>query len=176
MPRVAKKARRPKKTSAVHRQGCCGIFACLMAAGIKVKTATEIEHWRQVCRQEGIVRKNIGNWLGGTHDTERQALLQHLGLTSEPVAYQAKTLQKLLREKNIYQTKAKYIVTVTGHCMFLQTNMRKTKLYLMDQRGTKMKLESHDLSGELKKRVESVWLVTPATSSPQSTASVLCIL
>ena len=159
MPAVARKAKRPKKTSAVHRQGCCGIFACLLAAGIKVKTAKEIEHWRQLCKQNHLVRKHTGNWLGGTHDNERLALLGYLGLQSESVAYKAKTLKKLLREKDIYQTQVRFIVTVTGHCLFLQTNMRKSKLFCMDQRGTRMKLDSDDLSKELSKRVMSVWRV-----------------
>lgn len=152
---------RPRKFAAIQFQGCCGIFACLMAAGIKLKTAAELDSYRLLFKKQRLVRKNMRNWLGGTYDTERLAILRFLRLHVQQVRHKAKTLQKLLRERCIYQTKTQYIVTITGHCYYVRTNHRKTKLFCMDQRGKQMRIKSTDLQRDSYKRIESVLRVTP---------------
>ena len=171
---------RPRKFAAIQYQGCCGIFACLMAAGIKLKTAAELDSYRLLFKQQRLVRKNMRNWLGGTYEMERLAILRFLGLHGQRVRHKAKTLQKLLRERCIYQTKTQYIVTITGHCYYVRTNHRKTKLFCMDQRGKQLRIRSSDLQRDFRKRIESVLRVTPYSHQlrsrlrPRSTFKPLC--
>lgn len=137
-----KHQRKNKKQRAVGKQGCCGLFACLYAVGIHLKTAQDVETYRQLCKEKKLVSAKTASWMGGTRDGERRTILQHFGARFEEVGTTAKTLRKLLMDKNIYQTKATYIVTVTGHCLYLKTNMMKRKLFLVDQRGVHMPRES----------------------------------
>ena len=150
--------RKDKKKRAVKRQGCCGLYACLYAAGLQVKTAATIENFRQKFRDLGLVKKGA-NWTGGTTRLERKNILHHLGVKTEPVSFEAKTLGKLLREKNIYQTKSDYLITVTRHVLFLRTNKTKKKLFLVDQRGVHMKPGEFALDKNLRRRVKDVLLV-----------------
>tara|TARA_B100001758_G_scaffold18277_3_gene12973 strand:+ start:5216 stop:5713 length:498 start_codon:yes stop_codon:yes gene_type:complete len=146
-----------KKKRAVKRQGCCGLFACLYALGIKVKTAEDIEKYRRMCLEKKLVLCPHGKrWLGGTTRWDRTRILNHFGAKVEPVSFQARTLGRVLKEKQIYQTKGDYLVTVTKHVLFLRTNMSKTKLFLMDQRGVRMQLGSDALKRNCGQRVKDI--------------------
>ncbi len=147
-----------KKNRAVKRQGCCGLYACLYAMGLSVKTAEDIEKFRTKFRQQGLVQRRA-SWTGRTTRLERKNILQHLGAKTESVPFAAKTLGKLLREKAIYQTRNQYVVTITGHVMYLRTNQTKTKLFLVDQRGVRMKPGDFALDKNLRQRVKDVLLV-----------------
>lgn len=147
-----------KKNRAVKRQGCCGLYACLYVMGLSVKTAEDIEKFRTKFRQQGLVQRRA-SWTGGTTRLERKNILQHLGAKTESVPFAAKTLGKLLREKAIYQTRNQYVVTITGHVMYLRTNKTKTKLFLVDQRGVRMKPGDVSLVKNLRQRVKDVLLV-----------------
>ena len=103
-----------KKKRAVKRQGCCGLFACLYALGIKVKTAEDIEKYRRMCLEKGLVPCPHGKrWLGGTTRWDRTRILNHFGAKVESVPFRGKTLERVLKDKSIYQTKGDYLVTVT---------------------------------------------------------------
>ena len=81
-----------KKKRAVKRQGCCGLFACLYALGIKVKTAEDIEKYRRMCLEKKLVLCPHGKrWLGGTTRWDRTRILNHFGAKVEPVSFQTKT-------------------------------------------------------------------------------------
>ena len=146
-----------KKKRAVKRQGCCGLFACLYALGIKVKTAEDIEKYRRMCLEKGLVPCPHGKrWLGGTTRWDRTRILNHFGAKVESVPFRGKTLERVLKDKSIYQTKGDYLVTVTKHVLFLRTNMRKTKLFLVDQRGVRMYLGSDALKRNCGQRVRDI--------------------
>jgi len=145
-----------KKQRAVKRQGCCGLFAILYALGIPVKTAQDIEKYRRICIEQKLVHLRSKEWMGGTTMVDRERILRYFGGRGEYHDFKAKTLGKLLKEKSIFQTKSRWLVTVTGHVLFMQTNMSKKKLYLVDQRGTRMSMDSPALKRNLKQKVKHV--------------------
>ena len=150
------------KSAALRHQGCCGIFACVMAAGRRIANSAHAEHYRQLFLKNVQGCRKPPNWMGGTHEWERAAFLLFLGVKHVDVTPQTEevlTLQKLLCSRSMYQTQAQYIVTVTEHCLFVKTNRKKTELYCMDQRGIKMRLCCKEFSRELKKHVDSVWRI-----------------
>lgn len=172
------KPRKPKrknvKTAALCYQGCCGIFACALASGKRLRTGAEAEEYRRLFLSNVAGCRKPKNWMGGTHEWERAAFLRYLGLEHTDVTPREGkhlTLNQLLRRKDIYQTKAQYIVTVTEHCLYLRTNKSKPKLYCVDQRGVNMRLDSEKLKRDLRKRVMSVWRVDGGVESTKSDAS-----
>ena len=46
--------------------------------GYQTKTAAELDSYRLLFKQQKLVRKNMRNWLGGTYDIERLAILRFL--------------------------------------------------------------------------------------------------
>ena len=153
---MRKHLRKDKKQRAVKRQGCCGIFAILYALGIPVKTASDIEHYRNVCLDNKLVARGSKKWMGGTTASERMRILRHFGGSGEQIPFQAKTLKKLLKEKSVYQTKCDWLVTVTKHVLYMRTNGSKKKVYLVDQRGVRMTVDSGHLKRNLLQKVKSL--------------------
>lgn len=145
-----------KKQRAVKRQGCCGLFAILYALGIPVKTAEDIEKYRRICIENNLVCRHTKKWMGGTTMADRMKILEFFGGRGEHQEFKSKTLGKLLKEKSIYQTKNEWLVTVTGHVLFMKTNVSKKKLFLVDQRGTRMPMDSPALKRNLKQKVKHV--------------------
>jgi hypothetical protein len=134
--------RKDKRARAPKRQPICGLFAVAMCAGRKLKTASDVQRLRDECRAAGLFRRRKGSWVGGTTAAERGALCAHFGLvyTDQTAELPAKTVGRLLKLAPFFQTRAKWLLCVPGHCLFVQTNKTKRRLFVMDQRGARMRL------------------------------------
>ena len=143
---LKKYTRKNVKERAVKRQPCCGLWACLKVAGKKVKNAKDIESFRQTCIEHKLVGNGNrgGRWAGGTTATDRQRILDHYKIEHQYVPVRAKTLNQLMKEKEVINTKKIFLVTVTKHVLVLFTNNTAGKSYFMDQRGTRMKFKTKD--------------------------------
>lgn len=153
------------KSSALRFQGCCGIVACVMAAGKRLLSSSDAERYRKLFLENVSGCRKPKNWMGGTHDWERALFLEYLGVKHKDVTPQTPgvlTLKSLLCSRSIYQTHAQFIVTVTEHCFYMKTAGTKHGLYCVDQRGVKMHLGSEELQRDIRKHVDSVWRVSVA--------------
>ena len=110
--------------------------------GRKLKTAGDVQRLRDECRATGLFRRRGGGWVGGTTAAERRALCAHFGLVNvdKTAELPAKTVGRLLKLAPFFQTRGTWLLCVPGHCLFVQTNKTKRRLFVMDQRGVKMRL------------------------------------
>jgi hypothetical protein len=77
------------------------------------------------------------------------------------------TVRRLLTDPAFFKTREQWLLIVDGHCVYVQTNQTKRKLYCMDQRGARMRLPLRDESDArmdklLRQRVVSVGAVRKA--------------
>ncbi len=69
MPKLKPKRpglRRDKKARAPSKQPICGLYAAARCAGILLKSAAQVEAFRQTCFANGLLHARRGNWVGGT--------------------------------------------------------------------------------------------------------------
>ena len=134
--------RKDKRARAPKRQPICGLYAVAMCAGRKLKTAGDVQRLRDECRAAGLFRRRGGGWVGGTTAVERRALCAHFGLgyADKTAELPAKTVGRLLKLAPFFQTRGTWLLCVPGHCLFVQTRKTKRRLFVMDQRGVKMRL------------------------------------
>ena len=158
--------RKDKRARAPKRQPICGLFAVAMCAGHKLRTAGDVQRLRDECRAAGLFRRRGGAWVGGTTAAERRDLCAHFGLAhaDKTAELAAKTVGRLLKLSAFFQTRATWLLCVPGHCLFVRTNKTKRRLFVMDQRGAKMRLGDATAAMRrlLRRRVRSVVQVSPA--------------
>lgn len=161
-----------KKKRSVKKQGICGLFAIARAVGIDIKTQKDADAFRTLCMAKGLVHRTK-NWVGGTTEEERVKICNYHGYELCPmfddVIFKARkgqnsvSVEKMLKQPEVFKTKLKMILTVNGHCLYLETNMTKRRMYLMDQGRKKMKLKN-EIRDQwcmhiLKQRVQSLLVV-----------------
>lgn len=165
-----------KKKRSVKKQGICGLFAIARAIDIDIKTQKDAEKFRNLCVEKGCVHRKK-NWIGGTTEEERRNICfshgYELSAMFDDVIVRARKdqqsvgVEKLLKQPEIFKTKLKMILTVNEHCLYLETNKTKKKLYLMDQGRKKMKLsdanENSWFAHILRQRVKSLYVVKKRT-------------
>jgi len=142
-PTKKKKLCRDKKKRAPKHQPICGLYALAMCFGRKLKTAQQVEDFRNECRQAGVFKHRTAGWVGGTNEGEHKAVCKAFGFEHKPVQFdlKAQTVNRLFKDKDFFQTKSKWLLCVSNHCLFVQTNKTKTKMFVMDQRGIKMHID-----------------------------------
>lgn len=135
-----KKLCRDKKKRAPKHQPICGLYALALCFGRKLKTAQQVEDFRNECRQAGVFKDRTAGWVGGTNEGEHKAVCKAFGFVHTPVLFdlKAQTVGRLFKHADFFKTKNKWLLCVHKHCLFVQTNKTKTKMFVMDQRGTKM--------------------------------------
>lgn len=158
--------RKDKKKRAPKNQPICGLWAAARAVGITLKTANDVEGFRQECFSKNVFFPKNGNWVGGTTAAERDRICAAFG---HQVKYYRQFTQvqvkKMLMNKEVYKTRGKWLLCVHNHCLLVCTNMTKRKLTVSDQRGRAMRLVREDktcdpaLTKILRQRVHTVCLV-----------------
>ena len=135
-------------------------------AGRKLKSAGDVQRLRDECRAAGLFRRRGGSWVGGTSAAERSGMCAHFGLAhaDKTAELPAKTVGGLLKLATFFKTQGKWLLCVPGHCLFVQTNKTKRRLFVMDQRGAKMRLcdATAAMRQLVRRRVCSVGLVSSA--------------
>ena len=133
--------RKDKKARAVKNQPICGLWAVARAIGVYLKTAADVEKFRQECFKRGGLSAKNGNWVGGTTHAEREQICASFGFT---VSYYPQltgiSVKKILTHKDLYQTRDKWLLTVNSHCLLVNSNMTKRKLWVSDQRNRLMRI------------------------------------
>jgi hypothetical protein len=164
--------RKDKKKRSVKKQGICGLFAIARAIDIDIKTQKDADEFRNTCIEKKCVDRKK-NWIGGTTEEERMKICLFHGyemraIFNDVIARARKNqksvgVDKLLKQSEIFKTNLKMILTVNDHCLYLETNKTKKKLYLMDQGRKKMKLSDENKScwfkHILRQRVKSLYVV-----------------
>lgn len=137
-----KKLRRDKKKRALKHQPICGLYALAMCFGRKLKNAQEVEDFRNECRQAGVFKDRTAGWVGGTNEAEHKAVCQAFGFEHTLVQFdlKAQTVGRLFKHADFFKTKSTWLLCVWNHCLFVQTNKTKTKMFVMDQRGMQMRI------------------------------------
>lgn len=138
-----KKLRRNKKERAPKHQPICGLYALAMCFGRKLKTAQQVEDFRNECRQAGVFKNRSAGWVGGTNEGEHKAVCKAFGFEHARVQFdlKAQTVGRLLKHAEFFKTKSTWLLCVCKHCLFVQTNKTKAKMFVMDQRGIKMHID-----------------------------------
>jgi hypothetical protein len=138
-----KKLCRDKKKRAPKHQPICGLYALAMCFGRKLKTAQQVEYFRNECRQAGVFKHRTAGWVGGTNEGEHKAACKAFGFEHTPVQFdlKAQTVGRLFKHADFFKTKSTWLLCVCNHCLFVQTNKTKTKMFVMDQRGKKMHID-----------------------------------
>ena len=162
-----------KKKRSVKKQGICGLFAIARAVGIDIKTQKDADAFRTLCMERGLVHRTK-NWIGGTTEEEREKICKYHGYELCPMfddvilkarkGQNSVSVQNMLKQPEVFKTNLKMILTVNGHCLYLETNMTKRRMYLMDQGRKKMKLKN-EIRDQwckqiLKQRVQSLLVVS----------------
>jgi hypothetical protein len=172
-----------KKHRAPGKQPICGLYAAARCAGIPMKTAANVEAFRNLCFDK--IFKRPKNWIGGTTGEERRAICTHFRcevsdvLLSHP-EYVGKTVGTLFKDADFFKTKEQYMLTVPKHCVWVRTNGEKKKLEVRDQSGKPFR-PLKDLSMKkplppsmiklLKQHLTSLTLVTqPPAAAPPAAA------
>lgn len=139
---MKKKLCRDKKKRAVKHQPICGLFAVAMCFDRKLKTAQQVEDFRNECRQAGLFKNRPTGWVGGTNEDERKAVCKAFGFEHTRVGFdlKAQTVGRLFTHADFFKTKSTWLLCVSKHCLFVQTNKTKRKMFVMDQRGMQMKI------------------------------------
>ena len=140
---MKKKLCRDKKKRAPKHQPICGLFALAMCFGRKLKTAQQVEDFRNECREAGVFKNRTAGWVGGTNEGEHKAVCKAFGFEHTPVQFdlKAQTVGRLFKHADFFKTKRMWLLCVCKHCLFVQTNKTKTKMFVMDQRGMKMHID-----------------------------------
>ena len=175
MSQMARKhLNRDKKLRAPKHQPICGLFAVARCMGRHLKTAKQVEAFRQECFARKLLVKPA-SWVGGTSHCDRASILAGFGWRIDLIRPErtptksGPTVKRLLTDPVFFKTREQWLLIVDGHCVYVQTNRTKRKLYCMDQRGARMRLP---LKGEsdarmeklLRQRVVSVGAVRKAES------------
>ena len=165
-----KHLRKDKKLRAPKNQPICGLFAVARCMGRYLKTAKQVEAFRQECFARKLLVKPA-SWVGGTSHCDRARILQGFGWRLDLIRAertpQRSTVKRLLTDADFFKTREQWLLIVDGHCVYVQTNRTKRKLYCMDQRGTRMRLPAKGESDArmeklLRQRVVSVGAVRAA--------------
>jgi len=171
--RCKKGLRRDKKARAPSKQPICGLYAAAKCAGIQLKSAADVEAFRQTCFANGLLEPRNGNWVGGTKETERARICEHFGCAvskshDELVHGRGPiTVKSLLKNAQFFKTKAQYMLEVHMHVVYVRSNGTKKALRVCDQRGKQMRFVNAQgvpdpaLEPLLRQRVVSLALVTP---------------
>ena len=168
--------RRDKKARAPSKQPICGLYAAARCAGILLKSAAQVEAFRQTCFANGLLDAHGGNWVGGTTDLERARICEHFGCKvsashHELVHGRGVTVKALLKNAHFFKTKAQYMLEVHKHVVHVRSHGSKRALRVCDQRGRPMRLvgaqgvPDAELEPLLRQRVVSLVLVTPTQVS-----------
>lgn len=133
---------RNKKKRAPKHQPICGLFALAMCMGRKLQTAQQVEDFRNECRRAGLFQNRSGNWVGATTEVEHRAVCNKFGFKHTKLHFDLKTatVGRLLKQPAFFKTTNTWLLCVSKHCLFVQTNKTKKRLFVMDQRGKKMGL------------------------------------
>lgn len=123
-----------------------------------------MQRLRDECRAAGLFGRRGGSWVGGTSAAERRGMCAHFGLAhaDKTAEFPAKTVGRLLKLSPFFKTSGMWLLCVPGHCLFVQTNKTKRRLFVMDQRGTKMRLgdATAGMRRLARRRVRSITLVS----------------
>ena len=138
-----KKLCRDKKKRAPKHQPICGLYALAMCFDRKLKTAQQVEDFRNECRQAGLFKNRPTGWVGGTNEDERKAVCKAFGFEHTRVGFdlKAQTVGRLFMHADFFKTKSTWLLCVSKHCLFVQTNKTKIKMFVMDQRGMQMRID-----------------------------------
>jgi len=163
MAKARKGLRKDKKARAPKNQPICGLWAAARAVGVRLKTAKDVEAFRQECFQRNVFFPKNGNWVGGTTFEERERICRAFGHELEYYSqFEHVTVGKMLTHKDVFQTRCKWLLTVDKHVLLIVSNMTKRKLWVSDQRGRPMRLvkknqtPDYDLQSILKQKVVSL--------------------
>ena len=176
MPKLKPKRpglRRDKKARAPSKQPICGLYAAAKCAGILLKTAADVQAFREQCFVHRLLHKHSGNWVGGTTERERVAICEHFGCKvsashDELVHGRRITVKTLLKNAQFFKTQAQYMLEVHKHVVHVRTNGTKKAIRVCDQSGQQMSfvnvqgLPDQKLEKLLGQRVVSLTLVTPS--------------
>jgi ribosomal protein L28 len=178
MPKRCEKGlRRNKKARAPGKQPICGLYAAAKCAGIRLKSAADVEAFRSTCFANGLLDSRNGNWVGGTNEMERARICKHFGCAVAMSHHELVhgrgpiTVKSLLKNAQFFKTRAQYMLEVHMHVVYVRSNGTKKALRVEDQRGKAMRFVN--VKGEpdaalepiLRQRVVSLALVTPPKSS-----------
>lgn len=143
---VQKGLRKDKKARAPGRQPICGLHAAATCAGISLKTAADVQAFRNTCFAHGLLDKRNSNWIGGTRHSERVRICEHFGcrvsLSHHELVHGGHpiTVKALLKNPLFFKTKAQYMLEVHRHVLYVRSNGTKKALRVGDQRGRKLRL------------------------------------
>jgi len=171
--RCTKGLRHDKKARAPGKQPICGLYAAAKCAGILMKTAADVQAFREQCFLHGLLHKHSGNWVGGTTQRERVAICEHFGCKvsashDEIVHERRVTVKTLLKNPQFFKTQSQYMLEVHKHVVHVRTNGTKKAIRVCDQSGQQMRfvnvqgLPDQKLEKLLGQRVVSLTLVTPS--------------
>ena len=133
--RVDVKARAPDK------QPICGLWATARCVGVHLKTAKDVEDFRQKCRP--VLKAHSANWVGGTDEEERQAICELHGYSVQSIMKKPGiTVGKLFRSNKFFTTRHQWLLCVDRHCVYVKTNKTKRKMWVSDQRGKPMRFRN----------------------------------
>ena len=138
--------RKDKKARAPGRQPICGLHAAAMCAGISLKTAGDVQAFRNTCFAHGLLDSRKSNWVGGTRHMERVRICEHFGcrvsLSHHELVHGSRpiTVKTLLKNPLFFKTRAQYMLEVHQHVLYVRSNGTKKALRVSDQRGKQMRL------------------------------------
>ena len=165
-----KHLRTDKKKRAPGKQPICGLWAAARCVGRHLRTAAEVDAFRQECLARGLLHRG-GSWVGGTTSDERARIVEGFGGRVQAHPAPASTVARLLTHPSFFKTRGQWLLVVRGHCVYVHSNTSKRKLYCMDQRGTKMRLPQKQapscaaMQKLLRQRVVSISAVHPPVAS-----------
>lgn len=173
-PKKSKGLRKDKKARAPGKQPICGLYAAAKCAGVRLKTAADVDDFRKKCFVHGLLDQRNGNWIGGTNERERSRICEHFGckvsLSHHELVHGhgSISVQSLLKNAQFFKTKAQYMLEVHKHVVYVRSGGTKKGLWVSDQRGKQMRLvNTHGVPDPallplLRQRVVSLMLVMPA--------------
>lgn len=163
MAKTHKGLRKDKKARAPKNQPICGLWAAARAVGVRLKSAKDVEAFRQECFNKNVFFPKNGNWVGGTTYQERERICKAFGHEVEYFPqFRQVSVKKMLTNKAVYQTRCKWLLEVDKHVLLVVSNMTKKKLWVSDQRGRPMRMVTKDntcdsdLESVLRQRVASL--------------------
>ena len=151
--------RKDKKQRAPKNQPICGLWAVARCIGRNLRTASDVERFRQECFARNLLTKTR-SWVGGTNQSDRESILNGFGWQTVSFGPEhplwrrlGTTVKRLFTDPKFFKSRDQFLLTVDGHCMYVKTNQTKRKLYCMDQRGVKLRLP---LKGESDARIDKL--------------------
>lgn len=121
--------------------------------GRRLRTAAEVEAFRQECFARGLLEKNA-HWVGGTTAEDRARIVEGFGWRVESWRPErtptrlGSTVKRLLMDPKFFNTREQWLLLVDGYCVYVKTNVTKRKLWVMDQRGTPLRLARKGEAGD----------------------------